>query len=230
MKHERAIKKLVSHHFVNKTQYKNYAIYIVVIINHAYLKNFCYKTVSLTAFLEKFYFSRSEIKDIVAYLRIITNLNDDSAFLRIANMTKREIWLKTMQKLGELAILQQKSLFSASFDVGLKHILTQRSLTALQNFTHWLAKIAKRAEQDPLLVIKNLLHNINYKNWLYRTSNSTKLAEIRIKNVNQLFAWIYKMINDSDINKTISLSQAVSRFILRDMIEHRETADDLNQL
>lgn len=47
------------------------------------------------------FFSRPEIKDSLAYLRLLTNPDDDSAFLRIINTPKREIGAVTIQKLGK---------------------------------------------------------------------------------------------------------------------------------
>ena len=51
-----------------------------------------------TAFLE-----RAEVKDVLAYLRLIVNPDDDAAFLRIANVPRRDIGATTLEKLGELA-------------------------------------------------------------------------------------------------------------------------------
>lgn len=228
---ERVIGELVAHHFVNKTQYKNYAIlyrgnHQSRLFEKLLLQNrIPYRISGGTSF-----FSRAEIKDILAYLRILTNPDDDSAFLRIVNTSKREIGPKTIQKLGEWAILRQKSLFAASFDVGLEQTLTGRGLTALQHFTRCLAEIAERAEREPLLAVRDLLHDIDYESWLYETSNSTKAAEIRMKNVNQLFGWMDEMINGNDIDEAMTLSQVVSRFTLRDMMERGETVEDLDQV
>ncbi len=52
-------------------------------------------------------FSRPEIKDLLAYLRVLTNPDDDSAFLRIVNTPKGEIGPATLKKLGEWAISAQ---------------------------------------------------------------------------------------------------------------------------
>lgn len=228
---ERVIGELVAHHFINKTQYKDYAIlyrgnHQSRLFEKLLLQNrIPYRISGGTSF-----FSRAEIKDILAYFRILTNPDDDSAFLRIVNTPKREIGPKTIQKLGEWAILGQKSLFNASFDLGLEQTLTGRGLTALQHFTHWLANIAKRAEREPLLAVRDLLHDIDYESWLYETSTSRKAADMRMKNVNQLFGWMDKMVNGNDIDEAMTLSQVVSRFTLRDMMERGETTEDLDHV
>ena len=94
---------------------------------------------------------------MLAYLRVLTNPDDDSAFLRIINTPRREIGPATLQKLGEWANQRNKSLFSASFDLGLGQTLTGRGLENLQRFTGWLQEIARgrarahqrRARSDP---------------------------------------------------------------------------------
>lgn len=65
---------------------------------------------------------------------MITNPDDDAAFLRIVNKPRREIGPMTIQKLGEWAKVRDKSLFNACFDLGLSQTLTGRGLSALQAF------------------------------------------------------------------------------------------------
>src|SRR5262249_10387031 len=58
-----------------------------------------------TAFLE-----RAEVKDVLAYLRLIVNPDDDAAFLRVANVPRREVGATSLEKLGELAQARHLSL------------------------------------------------------------------------------------------------------------------------
>ena len=48
----------------------------------------------------KSFFDRPEIKDVLAYLRLLVNPDDDTAFLRIVNVPRREIGPSTLEKLG----------------------------------------------------------------------------------------------------------------------------------
>ena len=59
------------------------------------------------------FFSRKEIKDVVAYLRLILNNNDNLSFLRIVNEPKRKIGTTTLEKLAKLASDNNLSLFEA---------------------------------------------------------------------------------------------------------------------
>ncbi|PHM36364.1 DNA helicase Rep [Xenorhabdus innexi] len=228
---ERVVGELIAHHFINKTDYKDYAIlyrgnHQSRIFEKMLMQNrIPYRISGGTSF-----FSRPEIKDLLSYLRVLTNPDDDSAFLRVVNTPRREIGAVTIQKLGEWAKQRNKSLYHASFDLGLEQNLSGRGLAALQRFTHWLDEISRQAEREPLLAVRDLLHGMDYESWLYETSPSPKAAEMRMKNVNQLFTWMSDMFEGDDLNEPMTLSQVVARFTLRDMLERGEENEELDQV
>ncbi|WP_406641814.1 DNA helicase Rep [Pectobacterium brasiliense] len=228
---ERVVGELIAHHFIKKTQYGDYAIlyrgnHQSRLFEKMLMQNrIPYRISGGTSF-----FSRPEIKDLLAYLRVLTNPDDDSAFLRIVNTPKREIGPATMKKLGEWAGQRNKGLFSASFDLGLSQSLTGRGLESLQRFTQWLAEIARLAEREPVAAVRDLIHGLDYESWLYETSPSPKAAEMRMKNVNQLFSWMTEMLEGSDLDEPMTLTQVVTRFTLRDMMERGESEEELDQV
>ncbi|WP_272664592.1 DNA helicase Rep [Providencia sp. PROV174] len=228
---ERVIGELIAHHFINKTEYKDYAIlyrgnHQSRIFEKMLMQNrIPYRISGGTSF-----FSRPEIKDLLAYLRVLTNPEDDSAFLRIVNTPRREIGPKTIQKLGEWANQRGKSLYQASFDLGLEQVLKGKGLEALQRFTHWMDSIVRTSEREPLIAVRDLLREMDYESWLYETSTSTKAAEMRMKNVNQLFTWMSEMVEGDELNDPMTLSQVVTRFTLRDMMERGEDDEESDQV
>ncbi|MCG8709785.1 DNA helicase Rep [Brenneria sp. 4F2] len=228
---ERVVGELIAHHFINKTQYGDYAIlyrgnHQSRLFEKMLMQNrIPYRISGGTSF-----FSRPEIKDLLAYLRVLTNPEDDSAFLRIVNTPKREIGPATLKKLGEWANQRNKSLFNASFDLGLSQSLTGRGLESLQRFTQWTADVAHLAEREPIAAVRDLIHGLDYESWLYETSPSPKAAEMRMKNVNQLFNWMTEMLEGSDLDEPMTLTQVVTRFTLRDMMERGENEEELDQV
>ncbi|SUH40957.1 ATP-dependent DNA helicase Rep [Salmonella enterica subsp. enterica] len=78
------------------------------------------------------------------------------------NTPKREIGPATLQKLGEWAMTRNKSLFTASFDMGLSQKLTGRGYDSLTRFTHWLGEIQRLAEREPVAAVRDLIHGIDY--------------------------------------------------------------------
>ncbi|EMH4920563.1 DNA helicase Rep [Serratia marcescens] len=228
---ERVVGELIAHHFVKKTNYGDYAIlyrgnHQSRVFEKMLMQNrIPYKISGGTSF-----FSRPEIKDLLAYLRVLTNPEDDSAFLRIVNTPKREIGPATLQKLGEWANQRNKSLFHASFDLGLSQYLSGRGLESLQRFTHWLGGIAQQAEREPVAAVRDLIRGVDYESWLFETSTSPKAAEMRMKNVNTLFGWMTEMLEGSDLDEPMTLTQVVTRFTLRDMMERGESEEELDQV
>ena len=228
---ERVVGELIAHHFINKTDYKDYAIlyrgnHQSRIFEKMLMQNrIPYRISGGTSF-----FSRPEIKDLLAYLRVLTNPEDDSAFLRIVNTPRRGIGPATIQKLGEWANTRDKSLYQASFDLGLGQTLSGQGLAALTNFTGWLDDVEKLVEREPLIAVRDLLHGLDYQSWLFETSASPKAAEMRMKNVDQLFSWMAEMLEGDDLNEPMTLAQVVTRFTLRDMMERGEEAEELDQV
>ncbi|MCL2892264.1 DNA helicase Rep [Brenneria tiliae] len=228
---ERVVGELIAHHFIKKTEYRDYAIlyrgnHQSRLFEKMLMQNrIPYRISGGTSF-----FSRPEIKDLLAYLRVLTNPDDDSAFLRVVNTPRREIGPATLKKLGEWANQRNKSLFSASFDLGLSQSLTGRGLESLQRFTQWMAEVARQAESEPIPAVRDLIHGLDYESWLYETSPSPKAAEMRMKNVNQLFSWMTEMLQGSDLDEPMTLTQVVARFTLRDMMERGENEEELDQV
>ncbi|MEG0280414.1 MAG: DNA helicase Rep [Morganella sp. (in: enterobacteria)] len=228
---ERVVGELIAHHFINKTDYKDYAIlyrgnHQSRIFEKMLMQNrIPYRISGGTSF-----FSRPEIKDLLAYLRVLTNREDDSAFMRIVNTPRRGIGPATIQKLGEWANVRDKSLYQASFDLGLEQSLSGQGLAALTNFTGWLADVEKLVEREPLVAVRDLLHGLDYQSWLFETSASPKAAEMRMKNVDQLFNWMSEMLEGDDLNEPMTLAQVVTRFTLRDMMERGEEDEALDQV
>jgi len=226
---ERVTGEIIAHKFLNRTDYRDYAIlyrgnHQSRLIEKSLMQNRVpYKLSGGTSF-----FARAEIKDIMAYLRVLVNPDDDNAFLRIVNTPKREIGPVTLEKLGSYANMRGKSLFEASFELGLEQHLTGRGLENLRRFTQWLVAIADQAERgDTVEAVRSLVRDIHYEDWLYETSTSPKAAEMRMKNVSDLYSWIVSDLEgDNYDQEEKTLKEVVQRLTLRDMMERGEENDD----
>lgn len=229
---ERIVGELIAHRFSNKTKYKDYAIlyrgnHQSRLLEKLLMQNrIPYKISGGTSF-----FARAEIKDMMAYLRLVVNQDDDAAFLRIVNTPKREIGAVTLEKLGLLANEKQVSLFEAIFDFELIQRLTPKTYQALQDFARWIVEIADQAERsDPIQAVKDLLAKIQYEAYLYETAVSPKAAEMQSRNVQTLFEWVQGMLEGDEIEEPMTLVQVVNRLTLRDMLERGEDDDEADQV
>lgn len=121
---ERVIAEMIRHKFMGKTQYGDYAIlyrgnHQSRLLERSLMTNrIPYKLSGGTSF-----FGRAEIKDIMAYLRLVVNPDDDNAFLRVVNLPKRGIGPATLERLGNYANEKQISMFEAIFQSELNHHL-----------------------------------------------------------------------------------------------------------
>lgn len=230
---EKVVGELIAHRFLNNTDYKDYAIlyrgnHQSRLFEKALMQNrIPYKISGGTSF-----FSRTEIKDIMAYLRLLTNQDDDNAFLRIVNTPRREIGPVTLEKLGTYANMRGKSLFAASFELGLEQHLSGRGLDSLRQFTRWIVELADNAERgDAVAAVRQMIRDIHYEDWLFETSASPKAAEMRMKNVSDLYSWITADLEgDNYDNEVRTLKEVVQRMTLRDMMERGEEDEDADQV
>ncbi|EHU5173931.1 DNA helicase Rep [Vibrio parahaemolyticus] len=226
---ERVTGELIAHKFLNRTEYRDYAIlyrgnHQSRLIEKSLMQNRVpYKLSGGTSF-----FARAEIKDIMAYLRVLVNPDDDNAFLRIVNTPRREIGPVTLEKLGSYANMRGKSLFEVSFEMGLEQHLSGRGLENLRRFTQWLVVIADQAERgNTVEAVRSLVRDIHYEDWLYETSASPKAAEMRMKNVSDLYSWIVADLEgDNYDQEEKTLKEVVQRLTLRDMMERGEEDED----
>ncbi|UOG90734.1 MAG: DNA helicase Rep [Candidatus Thiothrix sulfatifontis] len=175
--------------------------------------NIAYKISGGTSF-----FSRAEVKDILAYLRLIANPDDDAAFLRIINTPKREIGTSTLEKLGEYAHERKTSMLTAAQELGFAQRISAKATQRIETFCFWLHEITRAAENaDPTSIVKQVINDTGYEDWLKNTCNTPKQAESRMKNVWEIVEWIRKLHDDGAGKET--LGEIIAHMSLVDMLE-----------
>ena len=169
------------------------------------------------------FFSRSEVKDVMAYLRLIVNPNDDSAFLRIINTPRREIGTSTLETLSHYAAERRCSLFQAIDELALGERLKARPLSRLREFSAWLGSMGRGSEDSPVETVRQLLNDLDYRDWIEQTSGSDKAAARRWENVEDLIGWLEKL--RADEQKGESLGHMVNHLSLMDVLERQDEED-----
>ena len=183
------------------------------------------------------FYAKTEIKDVMAYLRLIINPDDDNALLRIINTPRRQIGPTTLERLGEYANQRQISFLDAIDEVGLSATVPSANLQRLQRFKHWLQSVQRNVYSDkPVPAIRELLEDIDYQDWLRQNASSDAAANKRWENINLLISQIEYALKDSDSDSVEAdknpIEAAISKIILRDILdrEQEESADDKVQL
>lgn len=168
------------------------------------------------------FFDRAEVKDILAYLRLLTNPDDDTAFLRIINTPRRQIGASTLEKLGLYANERDSNLFNACHEIGLSAVLDNRAMQHLSRFADLIDELEIMSHTEPPgAVVRHLLNQIHYSDWLRELSKDQAAADRRYANVEELVTWIERMAKDDDMD----LSAAVARITLLDMLDKNDSDD-----
>jgi len=229
---ERVVMELSGHKFMNGTRFQDYAVlyrgnHQSRLLEKMMMENrIPYKISGGTSF-----FARSEVKDIMAYLKLLVNHDDENAFIRVVNKPPRGIGAVSREKLGNYANLRNISMFAASFEMGLEQTLNGKGLQSIQAFTRWLVELNHRLKtEEHIDVVRDLIRDIGYEDWLYESSPSPKAAEMQMKNVSTLFKWITEMLKGDDLDEEMTLEQVVARLTLRDMLSRNEGEEELDQV
>lgn len=229
---ERVVMEISGHKFMNGAGFKDYAIlyrgnHQSRLLEKVMMENrIPYKISGGTSF-----FARSEVKDIMAYLKLLVNHDDENAFIRVVNKPPRGIGAVSREKLGNYANLRHISMFAASFEIGLEQTLNGKGLQSVQAFTRWLVELNHRLKtEDDIDVVRDLIRDIGYEDWLYESSPSPKAAEMQMKNVSTLFKWVTEMLKGDDLDEEMTLEQVVARLTLRDMLSRNENEEELDQV
>ena len=174
------------------------------------------------------FFDKAEVRDVLSYLRLIANEDDDPAFIRAATTPKRGIGQATLQTLGQYAGERKISLFAALFETGVESRLGTRQLEPLRTFGDFINRIqyrAGKARPGELMqaaepagdILDDLLGAINYERYLYDMFDE-KPAQSRWQNVLELVGWLKRKSDASDMG----LFDLVQHVALVTMLERGE--------
>ena len=229
---ERVVAELLAHKFMNRTQFKDYAIlyrgnHQSRIFEKLLMSNrIPYKISGGMSF-----FGRAEVKDIMAYLRLLVNQDDDNALLRIINTPGRGIGRATLEKLGNFANSLGVSMFEAATHPNLNSVLPDKAFHSVSTFARWVVELSDNAERGNTAdAVRNMIRTMGYEEWLYETSASPKAAEMAMANVSTLFGWVNDMLEGNDLDQPMTLTEVVNRLILRDMMERGEDDGEGDQV
>ena len=184
------------------------------------------------------FFDRAEIKDLISYLRLIANQDDDPAFIRAVTTPKRGVGQSTLEALGAYAGQWQCSLFEAVFKGGIEAKLADRQLTPLREFCTFINQLEARASRtsgvgkagsgdNAAQVLDDMMKEINYEAYLYDAFDDRQ-AQGKWQNVLDFTTWLKQKgtggKDGTDPEKSLlELTQMVA---LMTMLEGRDEEPD----
>lgn len=172
------------------------------------------------------FFERQEVKDFMAYLRLLVNPDDNAAFLRAVNTPRRGIGPSTLEALSDYARHRGVSLLLAAGEIGLEQQLSGRALMALRRFTDWVMEHARAAEAaNPVDLVRRVLDEIDYAQWLEDNHGDAKVAARRLEYIYELIEWMQRLHRDDPEH---CLSDLVAHMSLMDILERNNEDKNLN--
>ncbi len=157
-----------------------------------------------------YFYKRKEIKDLISYLKLIYNPNDDISLTRVINVPKRGIGLKTIENISDISILNQTSMYEA--------ITSGKELL----FKNTIEKIRKEEENLSLTeLIDYILDETGMR--LELESEKSLEADIRLENLEE-FKTITKHFEEN--NGIVSLGDFLEEIsLVADIEEHKDNTD-----
>jgi len=172
------------------------------------------------------FFQRKEVKDVIAYLRVLTNPRDNVNFLRVLNTPRRGAGKVLLETLNRVSQLKSISLFDALKDILLSEQapISDQARADLSEFLELIGDYRKRARSPKgkfAAHLKELLEDIAYWEFLLADNpNSDKVAKWKWQNVESLMKFLDDWENDPEAPRT-DLMSFLNRITLI-------TRDDLN--
>ena len=138
----------------------------------------------------KFY-ERKEIKDLIAYLRVIQNPQDDISIKRIINVPRRGIGLRTIEKIEDRASLKQESIYSVLIDIETNSEISTKARNSISEFVdNVIGTLRTMREVYPVSkLIEKVIESIDYYGYIDELYKGDKEeAEERKDNVKEFIS------------------------------------------
>lgn len=170
------------------------------------------------------WFSKTEIKDVFAYMKLLCNEADDAAFLRVINTPKRGIGEASLSALGHYAQTNQKSLYACCDHLGLKDAVSEKARLAMSHFKAWFEEIKRRCDNEPIVpLLQHMVEETGYEAYLYEQSDAPLKAQKRMDQVLELINWVGRLLDKSEGG---TLTDIINKLILIDILEQSDEQDN----
>lgn len=144
----------------------------------------------------KFY-ERKEIKDMVAYLRVIQNPQDDISLKRIINVPRRGIGLRTIEKIEDRASLKEESLYSVLIDIDGNSDISRKAKASINGFVDIMSTFRSLKQIYPASkMIEKVMDITGYLDELEK--DKSEESQDRIENLKEFISVAMEFENNSE--------------------------------
>ncbi|TWV81949.1 UvrD-helicase domain-containing protein [Moraxella sp. VT-16-12] len=178
------------------------------------------------------FFARTEIKDVMGYLRIILNPDDDSAFLRVINTPKRGMGSATLEKLGLFAQELGSSLLVACLHTGLRAAVGAKASHTLQDFAHFIEHYTRELydNPDPMPLVRQMIVETGYIDYIKADSKTPQQEKNRLDNIESLYQSIARLIERAEDDDERTIDAVIRKLVLLDMLEQQQEEENTNKV
>ena len=163
------------------------------------------------------FLDRAEVKDLLCYLRLLTNPSDDAAFLRVVNVPKREIGATTLEKLGQIAQTRNASLLDAARSDAVLRQLSPRPAAALAGFTTLMDELRSASLHESAAdLVESVLKRTGYASEIVASTTDVALRERRLGNLRELADWFRAMQRNDNTTGDLAAQLALLSHADRD--------------
>ena len=178
------------------------------------------------------FFDRREVKDLLAYLKLMINPHDDISLLRIANVPPRGLTTTTMERLLAASQELSSSVYAAMKSGDVRNRFLKRSREAIGEFVNWIEQTRAPLDRSQPISLStwanHFLTDIDYWRELRRSEKNEETAESRVQNLKDLIgvleekqnpgasaietleAFLEELVLDPDRNENQSDADAVT--------------------
>ncbi|MDR7193512.1 DNA helicase II [Luteimonas terrae] len=143
------------------------------------------------------FFERAEIKDTLAYLRLVANRDDDAAFERAVNTPPRGIGERTLDEVRQQARMQGIPLWESALRCAQGNVLAGRARNALAGFAQLIDQLS--AELAELSLKDKIDHVLARSNLRVHYANESKgSADSRVENLDELVSVASRFVRGDD--------------------------------
>jgi ATP-dependent DNA helicase Rep len=230
---ERVVKDLITHKLMNGKNWKDYAILYRgnfqarVLETQLRQMQIPYKLSGGQSF-----FARAEIKDVMSYLRLIINPEDDSAFLRIINTPKRAIGPVTLEKLGLFSQENTLSLLTAASDQRLAMVLPKKAATQLHEFADFIATFTRELldDDEPVPKVRQMINEAGYIDYIREQAATPAQEKTKLDSIESLYSSIQNLLNRTDDVDEKNIESVIRKLVLLDMLEQQQEEEDTDKV
>ncbi|OOS05005.1 ATP-dependent DNA helicase Rep [Moraxella cuniculi DSM 21768] len=178
------------------------------------------------------FFARTEIKDVMGYLRIIINPDDDAAFLRVINTPKRGMGSATLEKLGLFAQECGTSLLAACTHSGLRAAVGNKAGNTLQDFGEFIDRYTQDLydNSDPMPLVRQMIVETGYIDYIKEDSKNPQQEKGRLDNIEMLYSSISSLINRAEDDDDKTIDAVIRKLVLLDMLEQQQEEENTNKV